>query len=166
MRSSQVNFYLTRDDQAELVKKLDPHGSFIYIARLSQDGSPQRVESAEIRQMGFEHLKIYVTQSQYIDRIIFKRSANAAFVDELRSPVVEFSRCYQDDQLIRRGRLYFVNGYFDASGLINKDDDFLKWGNSLMRRARRMLRKDPNSFEYFGPEALRLKEMGLKMVFT
>ena len=116
--------------------------------------------------MGFEHLKIYVTQSQYIDRIIFKRSANAAFVDELRSPVVEFSRCYQDDQLIRRGRLYFVNGYFDASGLINKDDDFLKWGNSLMRRARRMLRKDPNSFEYFGPEALRLKEMGLKMVFT
>jgi hypothetical protein len=80
--------------------------------------------------------------------------------------VVAFSRCYQDDQLIRRGRFYFVKSYFDARALVDKDDGFLKWGNSLMTRARRMLSKDPNSFEYYGPEALRLKDMGLKMVFT
>jgi hypothetical protein len=84
MRSSQVNFYLTRDDQAALLQKLDPHGSFIYVARLSQDGSPQRVPTAEIVQMGFEPLTIYVTRSQDIDRIIFKQSANVVFVDELR----------------------------------------------------------------------------------
>jgi hypothetical protein len=163
MRSSQLNFFLTKNDQAELLGKLDPLGSFRYVESMSQDGSPRMLETAEIGQMGSERLKIFVTQSNYINKILFEQLTNAAFVDELRSPVIAFSRCYQDDQCIRRGRFYFVKSHFDARALINKDDDFLKWGNSLITRARRMLKKDPKSFEYFGPEALRLKGVGLKM---
>jgi hypothetical protein len=163
MRSSQLNFFLTRSDQAELLRKLDPLGSFVYVEDLSQDGSPQMLESGEIRQMGAERLKIFITLSPHSNRIVFKQATNVAYVDELRSPVVAFSRCYQDDQRIGRGRFYFVKSYFDERVVVDKDEDFLKWGTSLISRARRMLARDPKSFAYFGPEALRLKDEGVKM---
>jgi hypothetical protein len=163
MRSSQLNFFLTRSDQAELLRRLDPQGSFLYVESISQDGSLRMLEGAEIKKMGSERLKIFITLSQLIDKIVVVQSVDPAFVDVLRSPVVEFSRCYQDDRLIRSGRFYFIRSYFDERAVIEKDDAFLQWSNSLLSRARRMLKKDPKSFAYFGPEALRLKDAGFKM---
>src|SRR6266702_3284949 len=164
MRSSQLNFFLTRNDQAELLAKLDPLGTFVYVESISQDGSLKILESAEIRKMGSERLKIFISLAKHVNNITFDQSPTTVFIDNLRSPVVEFGRCYQDDQCIRRGRFYFIKGYFDQrAALICKDEEFLKWGNSLISKTRRILKRDPESLTYFGPEALRWTESGFKM---
>jgi len=163
MKSSQLNFFLTDNDQAELLENLDPLGTFVYVESLSRDGSLGILESAEIKRMGTDGLKIFISLAKYVNEIILKQSSTATFVDDLRSPVVEFSRCYQDDQLVRRGRFYFAKSYFDRRAQVDKDQEFLEWGNSLVSRTRRLLKRDPESFAYFGREALRLKELGLRM---
>jgi hypothetical protein len=113
--------------------------------------------------MGSERLKILTTLPKYLSDIILRQSSNLAYVDTLRSPVVEFSRCYQDDQCIRRGRFYVVRSYFDERTLVKKDAEFLKWSEALISKTRRALTRDPESFAYFGSEALRLRQSGLKM---
>lgn len=164
MRSSQVNFFLTKNDQAELLADLDPRGTFVYVESLSRDGSLGILESAEIKRMGTDRLKIFISLAKYFNEIVLGQSSTAAFVDVSKSPVVEFGRCYQDDQCIRRGRFYFVKGYFDQrASPVDKAQEFLEWGNSLVSRTRRTLKRDPESFAYFGREALRLKGLGLKM---
>lgn len=117
MRSSQVNFFLTRIDQAELLTKLDPLGTFVYLESTARDGSLGILESAEINKMGSDRLTIFISLAKHVDEIILKQSSATMFIDDLRSPVVEFSRCYQDDHCIRRGRLYFAKSYFDRRTL-------------------------------------------------
>jgi hypothetical protein len=163
MRSSQVNFFLTRTDQAELLRTIDRLNSFVYVEAVSQDGSPRILESPEVRKMGSERLKIFVARPEHASTIILRQSSKDAFVDVLRSPAVEFSRCYQDDHCIRRGRFYVVRSYFDERTVVKKDGEFLKWSEALISRTRRALTRDSKSFAYFGSQALRLKESGLKM---
>jgi hypothetical protein len=113
--------------------------------------------------MGAEALKIFVTLPKYLDSIVLERAGPIEFVDLLSSPVIEFCRCYQDEQLIRRGRFYFITSYQERYGVAKKDDEFLKWGSLLVSRTRRTLRRDSGSLAYFGSEALQLKAAGLKM---
>jgi hypothetical protein len=163
MRSSQLNFFLTRIDQEELLTKLDPLETFVYLESTARDGSLRILESAEINKMGSDRLRIFISLAKYVDEITLEQSSATMFIDDLRSPVVEFSRCYQDDQCIRRGRFYFAKSYLDRRALVYKDQEFLEWGNSLISRARGILKKEPESFAYFGREAFRLKGLGLKM---
>src|SRR5262249_61124529 len=81
-------------------------------------------------------------------------------IDDLRSPVVELVRCYRDAKVLGRGRLYVVMAYYEDDRLVSKDIAFTRWATALMAVARRTLAKDPTSFFYFGPEALRLKADG------
>jgi hypothetical protein len=48
MKSNQLNFFLTRNDQAELVAKLDPLGEFVYVGGVSMDGTMQLPDSADV----------------------------------------------------------------------------------------------------------------------
>ena len=50
--------------------------------------------------------------------------------------------------------------YYEDDRLVSKDIAFTRWASALMAVARRTLAKDPASFFYFGPEALRLKADG------
>ncbi len=70
----------------------------------------------------------------------------------MTSPVIEFSGCHMDEMVIRRGRLYYVDAYYDQGAKIQKDDDFLRWGKLALAGARRVLRRIDG--EYFGAGAL------------
>ena len=61
------------------------------------------------------------------------------------------------------GRTYawiVVMAYYEDDRLVSKDIAFTRWATALMAVTRRTLAKDPASFLYFGPEALRLKADG------
>jgi hypothetical protein len=167
MKSSQINFFLTMNDQADLLAKLDPLGEVVYLESISEHGVLQVLKSAEIKYVGAERLKIFMTRSRYVDRIVLDQSQTAAFADIARSPLVEFSRCYQDQQLIRRGRFYFVKDFTDQHGaIVRKDEEFVRWGNMLVSSARRLLKRDSTSLAYFGSEALQLVNDGLRPVIS
>jgi hypothetical protein len=164
MKSRQVNFFLTPNDQAELMGQLAGLGKFVCLAAVSQDSSPRILESAEIKEMGREPLQIFIALQKNVGDIFFRELRTVTFrsVDVVRSPVIKFSRCYQDERCIRRGRLYVINSYYDQNAVISKDEEFLKWSDRLISKTRKVLRRlEP--LTHIGPEALRLKEAGLKI---
>ncbi|MGJ4996644.1 hypothetical protein ACQR0Z_19630 [Bradyrhizobium sp. HKCCYLS3077] len=163
MRSRQINFFLTPDDQAELLRRLDPDGQFVYLARRCLYDQMQILPTAVVRQMGQEPLGIYIARAADLDTIVFNEGENDKSIDVIRSPVIEFNRCYLGDEHISDGRLYVVNSYFDAHGRIaRKNDSFLKWSERLIAKTRRCLTKEDKSFYYFGTETLQLKRSGFK----
>ncbi|MGJ5222925.1 MULTISPECIES: hypothetical protein [unclassified Bradyrhizobium] len=163
MRSRQVNFFLTPKDQAELLSKLDPAGQFVYLAWRRNDSRIDILPTAAVRQMGKEALTIYIARADDLDAMSFDDVGNFSSVDVIRSPVIEFSRCYMGDQHLSDGRFYVVNSYFDRDGRVaRKDEDFLTWSARLVSKTRRCLTKDPDSFFYLGAEALQLKSVGIK----
>ena len=166
MRSRQINFFLTAFDQASLLERFSDRGDFAIVNPVSPNGAPHLLETAEIKAMGTDRLAIFLVQRDRIDDIQFKFIAKQTYyiVDVVRSPVIEFDRCYHHANRLNRGRLYFVTAYFDERILIRKDEAFVAWTSSLIAIARRKLRKDPKSFFYFGEDALKLKEVGTEMV--
>ena len=131
---SQINFFITRNDQAELIRQLGGLGNFVCLDTISLDGAPRILESAEINEMGHEPLQIFIALQKNVSDIVLKELLHVTFrsVDVVRSPVVEFARCYQDEHCVRRGRLYFIKGYYDQSAIFSKDEEFLKWGDGLI----------------------------------
>ena len=165
MKSRQINFFLTTADQADLINSLDPLGEFVYVRNVSRDGTPEILESASIATATNESLQIYIAQLREIKNIVFQRLPNVTFssIDVVRSPVVQFVRCYQDERCIRRGRLYFVTAYYDRRQQIEIDEVFLSWARKIVARARRVLKKEDGSLIYYGKQALHLKQAGITM---
>ena len=116
--------------------------------------------------MGAERLQIYLARPADVDAIRLNSMPGhpTMAVDVLRSPVVEFARCYHVGNRMRRGRLYFVTAYFDGCALIRKDNSFLEWASALIATTRRKLKKDAALSTYFGQDALRLKAGGTEFL--
>jgi hypothetical protein len=113
MSSRQINFFLTQTDQADLMRRLGPLGELAFIEGMAQGRHPQFLESAEVKQMGAETLQIFLARPEDVKDILFREARETTYLDVVRSPVIEFNRCYRDQHLLRRGRLYFVTRYYE-----------------------------------------------------
>ena len=167
MHSKQVNFYLTANDQARLLTCLrESVGEFTIVESIAEGDEPHPLEIAEVKRMGVDRLKLYLVRPDDVGAIKLNilRSQVYKAVDVVRSPVVEFARCYHADGRLRRGRMYFVTAYYDERVLLHKDSAFLDWATALIATARKRLKKEPSLSSYVGEEARRLKETGEKFV--
>jgi hypothetical protein len=152
MNSRQVNFFLTAADQASLVRQFATREAFVVVQSLAQDDGVRLLKTVEIKEMGTEHLKVYLARPSDVGSI----QLNA--LDVVRSPVIEFVRCFHQGNLLRRGRLYFVTAYYDGSVLTRKDHAFLEWANTFISTARRKLSRDRELQSYLGDEARSLRQ--------
>jgi hypothetical protein len=167
MHSKQLNFYLTANDQAALLTRLRRNvGDFTIVESITERDEPHPVKSAAIKRMGVDRLKLYLARSDDIGAIELNVLSNQPHktLNVVRSPVVEFIRCYHADGRLRRGRMYFVTAYYDERVLFYKERAFLDWATALIVTARKGLKRDPSSSGYVGEEARRLKETGEEFV--
>ena len=75
-------------------------------------------------------------------------------VDDLRSPVVQFDGGFFDEKTLRPGRLFYDTGYYNENGeWVDKPVEFLKWADSILRMAKKMIRRDPVFDAYVGNSA-------------
>lgn len=58
-------------------------------------------------------------------------------VDQIRSPVIEFSRGGLDESRLVPGRLYYRTGYYDDQTWVEFSPEFLKWADGILRLVRR-----------------------------
>ncbi len=80
-------------------------------------------------------------------------------IDSLRSPVIEFSRCFFDGTQIRSGRLFFDEGYYDDNDAwVVKPAEFSDWANAVKGVAKKLLNRAGNY--YYGKEAAVWKNEG------
>lgn len=146
----QIIFFLAEDDEAPfetLLRSLGP------LTILSTDpASPMQVNSTRIKQMGKEHLTLFLAQTEYDRRL--------SWIDLQQLPVIEFGRCYREPNFIRSGRLYFVPRYYDKDDVaVSKQESFVAWGDALIRKARRWMKR-VDGISYAGPAAFRAAQSG------
>lgn len=122
---------------------------------------PEVIKSTEIFEMGTEVLGIAMARPQDIGSIKFKLVANQGYysLDIVSSPAVEINRCYFMNNILRRGRLFYVMKHFDESGVaIEKDAEFLGWAQGVMQVTKAGMIYDKKEFSYLGTEAEDLQK--------
>lgn len=157
--SRQFSFYMTQQDHAELEGCIRDQVDWTPLAGVTGDSRPHVLNTTIVSKMGQERLGIYLCQPARVDDVVLSQVAGQSdrFVEALRSPVIEFDRCYQSLDSLRLGRLYYVTSYFDDSGaLISKDQGFLEWADRIFKAFRKHLVRQEDGY-YYGPEAERLK---------
>jgi len=164
MKSVQQNFYLDLNDQFELNVKLLDFQDMEICKYHSSGNAPVILENTLIGNMGAEPLKILLFRKSDFANIVFRDvgSVNGYSVDTLRSPVVEYSRCYVDDEIIRRGRLYFIMSFYDEHDkLAKKSESFVTWANDILSVTRKNL-SNGDTGTRFGAGALIDKRNGTR----
>lgn len=150
MRSQQVNFYLLPEEQEWFESQLRSCGDLVVIRKPASPEDSIVADSTIIRAMGREDVRVYLSRRQDLPQIDVRAipSRNSWSIDELRSPVVEFSRCYFDGQLLRRGRLYVITHYYDENSLlVEKQKSFVNWAKTLISTTKKtMARREDGDF--------------------
>jgi len=116
--------------------------------------------------MGSEPLGIFLVKKSHLQKVKFRKleNLNVFVIDTLTSPVIEYSRCFVSDEIIRRGRFYFIKSYIDEEGgVVTKDAEFLSWADRIYRRSKADLEYDGKS-AYYGSNTLSDIRDGVKPV--
>jgi len=167
VRNKQLNFYLNLADQAAVDLGLAKLNNVVFCKMESTNKQLQILESSLNLAMGSEPLKIAIVKRTHLKKVKFRKleNLNVFKIDSLTSPVIEYSRCFVSDQIIRRGRFYFNKSYFNDEGeVVTKDAEFLSWADKVFRRVKSGLVHHGN-LDYFGNNALYDIREGVKPVF-
>jgi hypothetical protein len=154
MTSRQINFYVLPEEQLWFENIIRTAGPFLILCRIIKEGEPVLLQSTVVERFGDEDLTAYLIRRADLDKLVVTGAPKQTelFVDDLRSPVLQYSRCYFDGERVRRGRLYFVESYFDNHDKrVEKPDDFIKWGRNVLALVRKCLnRRDDGDYASIG----------------
>lgn len=153
----QVNFYLTPVDFSDLMLRVARCGDFVVIHSKSPDARPRVVPSAHFEEDGSPWLFLGLARSEDIGAIRMHAVSAQGYwgVDELRSSVITLTRCFHDGHILRSGRLYVVDSYYDENGAkVKKPEPFLRWARCVLTAAKKGLAHDSSLGAYVGPNAM------------
>ena len=159
----QLNFFLSHVDAEVLDQGLRQDEETLILESRSRGPCPEVVDS--IRDTESQKIFFYLVRKGDIELVRMKEVPTQGYwrIDEDRSPVVELTKSFIDPDLIRRGRLYYTEAYFDQTGTATaKDPKFLRWAESLLTLAKRILTFDKDLHSYVGPDAQRLRDEGVR----
>jgi hypothetical protein len=157
--AKQVSFFMHPDDLADFDAWLRSREGTTVLADYSQTPVPRPLSSVTIGRMGEESLRVFLARDGDLPNVIFQSIPNRGYViDVLRSPVVQFSRCYFNGHLLRCGRFYYETGYWDEEKQWKtKSDMFSHWADAILRRIRTAY-KTKHFFYYVGPSAQKWRK--------
>lgn len=157
----QVNFVLLPSDLKVLEEELGHIGPFIVLHSRSKSEEVKRLGGLGTDKSGEDWLYLFLVRPEDVELVITQPVATQGYwsIDALRSPVIEFQRCFYDGHRLRRGRAYFVEEYYDANKhLVQKPEAFRIWAQSVLNTIRRKLRRQ--GADYIGSEARRWLSSG------
>jgi hypothetical protein len=95
-----------------------------------------------------------VRESELVDVVTRHVPAQGYWiVDVVKSPVIEFNGCYFNGKILRRGRVYYVDGFYGADNTwVEKSEAFRLWAAGVLKTIKKVLKK--NGSEYIGETAL------------
>jgi hypothetical protein len=162
----QVSFVLTWEDSEALFLEFRTRLDFVIIHSRTAKDEPRILDTPHCNENGRYWLYLFLTQPHRISEVIMRKVAKQDYwtIDDLRSPVVEFTHSFTDATRIRVGRLWYESTYYGENGeLVTKPKDFLDWADRILKITRRTLTKDGNY--YFGKEALeKVKSKELELL--
>jgi hypothetical protein len=136
-----------------------------FLHSLSEEDRPIILSSTAVNEGGKRWLFFYMVRSEDLQSVVMRNipAQGRWTVDVLRSPVIELSRSFFDGEILRRGRLYVVDGFFDSNERwVEKGDSFRQWAGLILSATRKRLTKYKT--DYIGPSARRWLDSGGKLV--
>lgn len=164
MHGRQINFFLSIEDQRALNDLLSRDKELVFADALPNERNVRIRSSSIVSRMGEERLKIFLIRRSDLPEIQYLAQGAMGFdVDILRSPTIEYSRCYVADGIIRRGRMYYKARYYGAdNNEIDKSADFLTWAAGLFKSATRLVTRTEDG-DYVGRGAATAQANGVKL---
>lgn len=151
----QVNFFMMPKDLAVFGEYLRQNGGDDVKILPEKFRSPKMLIVPNVT-IDDDQLGLCITKSSYMSQIVIEYFESTDFwvVNTLLSPVIELTKSYYNGQILRRGRLYFMAGFFDVQGnWVTKGTAFEKWGDKLLRWIRKNYQRHPENHFYFGEHA-------------
>lgn len=106
---------MAQNDLANLGQRIHSVIDHCVLAWKSTTPLPSMLAGVENIRMGVDDLTVYLCRKGEIDQVITRKIPGKDYwtIEERPSPVVEFTRCYEENGLVRRGRFYFQSTYYD-----------------------------------------------------
>jgi len=150
----QVNFFLLPSDLISLEVEIARVGPFEVLHSRSRSIEVRRLGAINPNKAGEDWLHLFLVRPDDVEQVVTQHVPAQGYysVDALRSPAIEFQRCFFDGKELRRGRAYFVDKYYNSKGaLIQKPEPFRKWAQSVLGVIRRSLERQGH--DYIGRDA-------------
>lgn len=163
----QIRLYLSRQDSEILERELVALEPSILLESWSRGPFPQRYSKDAESESGRRNLFLYLVRQDDVGKVITEEITTQGrwSLLDLYSPVVELTRSGDADNVLRSGRLYYIESYFDEGGhLVCKNDEFRNWARRVMSKARRLLTYDKELSAYLGAEAIEIQKSGIPLV--
>lgn len=157
----QVNFFATPADTAVLETRLRALEPLEILHSRSPGPEPRKVAALFVEDGGRRWLHYRLVRVQDLADVVMAPVPQQSYwtIDELRSPIVELNCCYFDEKILRRGRVFCEDGYYDDRSVwVKKPESFRKWATRVMGAVRRMMTR--YNGEYVGPDARAWLERG------
>ncbi len=129
----QINFYLLPSDLDKLEGKLKEACPLIILHSKSSSSSPRELPNLNLTGNNHRWLFYYFIRPEDIGSLVinFVPKQNYWVIDVLRSPIIEFTSCFYDDQILRRGRIYYTDKFYGENDeVIEKPENFKKMGTT------------------------------------
>ena len=151
-----MQIYLTPEDVADFESALRAHSDVILS---SSSSSPRPVVAASVIVQTPETKCAdgYIVRPGDVGRVsmLAVSPQDRWTVDALRSPVIELFGCHFDGKTLKRGRLFYDQGFYESTGVwVEKPMDFDAWAKDVFKLARKMFKRDPKLDAYVGPRAM------------
>lgn len=117
--------------------------------------APRVLSSLDLRENGRRWLRFYLVRDVDLDSVVVEHVPAQGHwsIDVLRSPVVQFNCCYFDEEILRRGRVYYVDGFYGPDrAWVEKSEGFRAWARAVFKAVRKHLRKEGS--KYVGEDTL------------
>ena len=160
----QVNFYATPNDLKAAEERIRQCGDYLVLHARSPQSKPRIVPSVDFEENGKKWLFYYLVKPDDLASVQTREVAKQDYwtIDDLRSPVVEFTSSFFDGAKMRPGRVYFQDRYYADNGqLVTKPESYVKWAKSILVAVKKELQRDTALDAYIGPDALNwVKQQG------
>ncbi len=158
----QVNFYMTNEEEKRFIEFTNGTGDIVILA----DTSPTQ-ELRDIKTLpepfsvpSWAFLLMYNRNVKPEPILEYVPQQKHYVVERFQSPVVEFSRSFVKNDVMRAGRIWAEFKFYDEHrNLVAKDPMFQKWFNQLANWIRKNY-KLVDSLTYAGPEAVIFRAKG------
>jgi hypothetical protein len=152
----QINFYLDPMDMVALEQTIRTLGPLLVLHSRSPVPEPRILDSVSIEENGQPWLFVHLVRHEDLQAVVTRHVPAQGYwtIDVVKSPVIEFNRCFFDCTILRRGRLYYVDGYYDANQVWeDKPQSFQQWAKAVLAKAKKSLRKHKTDYIGKGAEA-------------
>ena len=139
----QINFYLHPDDYQEFESLIINSSDTVILPYYHYDNKVRTVENTIPVDIEKEGSRVYLIRKQDLSQIKLWEIEKFGYwlIDDNHLPVLHYDRCNFDSNKIIKGRLYFQPQYVNDVQWANKSEDFVSWADSIIKLARRKLKK-------------------------